>query len=271
MVVAALRQLFGQTIALEGKRIVFVGGLQRSGTSPLYKALLAVPGRTGIYGTHVPEQEGQFLQSVYEPDKSFGILYGFERDCYLSERDTFDPERDRLRLLADWGRFWSPKADVFVEKTPSNIVRLPYLKALFPEGEFIVIVRHPLAYSLALKKWSDEPLRRIIEHWLMVHKTSIENLLKVDGVTVVRYEDICDPSSGARSRLQQRHGVATSADLFADQNVKYFETWGGLHLTALSNDDRIVLSNRYGQVESVFGYSLDEPYVLAEPQWMKEA
>ena len=50
-----------------GHLLVFVGGLHRSGTTPLARALSAHPDISGFSNTGVPEDEGQHLQDVYPP------------------------------------------------------------------------------------------------------------------------------------------------------------------------------------------------------------
>jgi hypothetical protein len=41
-----------------------------------------------------------------------------------------------------------------MEKTPSNILRIPYIKKIFPEAKYLYLIREPLAYlSSAEYKW----------------------------------------------------------------------------------------------------------------------
>ena len=44
-----------------------------------------------------------------------------------------------------------------MEKTPSNVLRVPYMNAIFPEAKYVYIVREPLAYlSSSELKWRRE-------------------------------------------------------------------------------------------------------------------
>jgi hypothetical protein len=48
-----------------GERLVFIGGLHRSGTSIVHRCLSDHPDVSGFQSTGVWEDEGQHLQSVY--------------------------------------------------------------------------------------------------------------------------------------------------------------------------------------------------------------
>src|SRR4051812_31203825 len=54
------------------QRLVFVGGLHRSGTSLVHRCLADHPRASGFRNTGVWEDEGQHLQTVYRPAGSHG-------------------------------------------------------------------------------------------------------------------------------------------------------------------------------------------------------
>ncbi len=53
-------------------QMVFIGGLHRSGTSLVHEILRGSPEATGFTGTGFPQDEGQFLQTVYPRASEFG-------------------------------------------------------------------------------------------------------------------------------------------------------------------------------------------------------
>ena len=55
-----------------GHRIIFVGGLHRSGTSILARSIAAHPSISAFSNTGVPEDEGQHLQTVFQPAYAYG-------------------------------------------------------------------------------------------------------------------------------------------------------------------------------------------------------
>ena len=61
----------------DGGRFVFVGGLHRSGTTPLARVLGAHPEISGLSGTGVSEDEGQHLQDVYPRIRAHGGMGRF--------------------------------------------------------------------------------------------------------------------------------------------------------------------------------------------------
>lgn len=52
---------------------------------------------------------------------------------------------------------------VIVEKTPHNILRIPYVRAIFPEAHFLHIVRNPLSFISSVElKWQQPATRKRI-------------------------------------------------------------------------------------------------------------
>jgi hypothetical protein len=52
---------------------------------------------------------------------------------------------------------------MIVEKTPHNILRIPYVRAIFPEAHFLYIVRNPLSFVSSVElKWQQPATRKRI-------------------------------------------------------------------------------------------------------------
>ena len=68
-------------------RYIFVGGLHRSGTSVLFRALRDHPEVSGFQGTASPEDEGMHLQTVFPPSGRYGGAgeFGFHPEAHLTE------------------------------------------------------------------------------------------------------------------------------------------------------------------------------------------
>jgi hypothetical protein len=54
------------------RKYVFVGALQRSGTSVLVRNVARLENCTGFKNTGILEDEGQYLQDVYPADCAYG-------------------------------------------------------------------------------------------------------------------------------------------------------------------------------------------------------
>ena len=68
---------------------------------------------------------------------------------------------------------------IVVEKTPHNILRVPYVRAVFPEAHFIYIVRNPLSFvsSVELKWQNPAGNRRIMKRIRTTPVTQIHRYL----------------------------------------------------------------------------------------------
>src|SRR5262245_12260859 len=89
-------------------RLLFIGGLHRSGTTLLEDLLAEHPAIAGLTDTGVPHDEGQHLQDVYPSAREGGGPGRFARDttAHLTEADVRDAADARARLLAAWAPFW---------------------------------------------------------------------------------------------------------------------------------------------------------------------
>jgi hypothetical protein len=69
---------------------------------------------------------------------------------------------------------------IIVEKTPHNILRIPYVRAIFPEAHFLYIVRNPLSFvSSAELKWQQPATkRRIVKRLKTTPVTQVHHYLK---------------------------------------------------------------------------------------------
>lgn len=213
------------------QRPVFVCGLHRSGTTLLVDRLKARFDLAWLQNIRVPEAEGQFVQDVYPQEMPFGGPGSFAFAAQMRLRPVTDPDAARAqaqRLSACWGRFAAGGARL-LEKSPSNIVRIGYLRSLFPDARFVVWTRDPRAVSLATQKWRPRSdLGTLMLHWSAAHYAALEDLH--DDCILARYEDLCDDPEGELDRigrfceLAERTAVLPSQERFEEirnSNPKY--------------------------------------------------
>jgi hypothetical protein len=177
-------------------KYVFVCGLHRSGTSLLGRNIARLEDCTGLKNTGAFEDEGQFLQDVYPVDAEYGGMsrFGFDPRSHRTEGSDLLTPRNMDKLRASWHSYWDKSKTICVEKTPANLLMTRFLQAAFPNSYFIVIRRHPLPVSMAIRKWKGclTPLYRTFEHWLHCHKLFEDDKKYLKHVYELKYEDYVD-------------------------------------------------------------------------------
>jgi hypothetical protein len=212
------------------RRLVFICGLHRSGTSVLEHHLSARY-RAARLRARVPENEGQFLQDVFPLERPYGGPGPFAFYPQMTLGAVADPEAaqtTRARLLRTWAPWIEGDADVLIEKSPPNLTRIGFLRSLFPEARFVVWTRDPRAVAASTRKWTAVPLPVLMQHWNAAYMKAIEAL--EDDCLLASYEAFCDDPEGTLERiagfcgLERREPPLAIAPRFAavgDGNAKY--------------------------------------------------
>lgn len=247
-------------------RHVFVGGLHKSGTSLVARALAEHPLISGFRNTGVPEDEGQHLQSVYPTAGAYGGpgKFGFHPQAHLTEASELVTEESRARLLGEWGTRWDLTKPVLLEKSPPNLIRTRFLQALFPDAAFVMVMRDPVAVAYATQKWSRTGIDSLIEHWLVCHETFERDRPFIRQLYVLRYEDLIERPQRSLERVFSFLGldpVACRIQVRPEDNAKYLRRWS--EDCALSSSDAETDAKRIARdCESrvaAFGYHLKAP------------
>jgi hypothetical protein len=239
---------------------VFVGGLHRSGTSLVHRCLAEHPRASGFRNTGVWEDEGQHLQTVYRPAAAHGGpgRFGFDPEAHLTETSNLVSDESRDRLLAEWGPRWNPRADVWVEKSPPNLIRGRFLQALFPDAVFVLVMRHPAAIAVAGQKLVRSSYQSAIRHWVRCHEIAADDATHLRRVDVIHYERFVADPDRELQRAFELMGLEphrTVELMRCGSNDSYFGQFRSSANPLRAIDRRLAIRESESGVER-FGYSL---------------
>lgn len=257
----------------EGQRLIFVGGLHRSGTTPLARILGQHPDVSTLSRTGVPEDEGQHLQSVYPAALTFGGSGHFARapKAHLTEFSELVSPDNAEALLRAWRPHWDLSRSFLLEKSPPNLLMSRFLQALFPDAAFIMVVRHPVTVALSTKKWthfiSRDPrkfasLSGLVEHWLIAHRLLASDLPHLHRVHVLYYEDLISDPERQLERVRQFLGLQgrIPSDLVSGEHGStYRKRWQDMESLARPGGwQRRRIERKYTTEMAKFGYDVGE-------------
>ena len=245
-------------------QFVFIGGLHRSGTSLLHRCLRSHPDFSGFADLGVPEDEGQFVQSVYPRKYGGPGLFAFHPAAHITEDSPLVTGENRQRLYAEWAGRWRTDKEYLLEKSPPNILRSRFLQAMFPTSRFVFVVRHPMAVAMSTARWRPYlPLDRLLQHWVRAHEILHDDLRQLRHSRVVRFERFTCTAQGHMDELLAFLGIETpragTEPVYADTNDKYFQAWRKMIRSFRSGRAARRLVRNFEPKVNRFGYSLVDP------------
>lgn len=248
-------------------QILFIGGLHRSGTSIVHRAIASHPQVSGFRDTGVFEDEGQHLQTVFPKAHQVGGpgRFALNPAAHLDENSPLVTPENRSRLIEEWGRHWDMGAAVCVEKSPPNVIRSRFLQALFPDAAFLILLRHPVAVTCATQKWTHTTWTSLIKHWAVCHEIMDADVRHLRNVQIMRYEDFVADPDGAVAEVYLRLDLPphpVSVDIRSGVNDRYFRAWNATR-NPIRLADRATAVSRFEERVRPFGYSLADTALLS--------
>ena len=147
----------------ELKPPIILFGNFRSGTTMLQKLISTHPDVVPLY-----EPVGLWLYA--DPGRSHDEF---------DENDATD--RVKRYIRNEFLKYQEQHGNrIIVEKTPHNILRIPYVRAIFPEAHFLYIVRNPLSFVSSVElKWQQPATKnRLVRRLKSTPVTQLHHYLK---------------------------------------------------------------------------------------------
>ena len=249
---------------MEGKTLIFICGLHRSGTSLLHDIVRSHPQISGFHNTGAPEDEGQHLQSVYEPASSYGGpgRFAFDSGSRMDESHPLATSVNAKIIFEQWRPYFDMSCEHLVEKSPPNIIRTRFLQKLFPNSKFIFILRHPLAVSYATQKWSGTSIYLLLEHYLLAHEIMIGDIQALKSLHLLKYEALVAVPQQVVDGIfnfLELPSINVSHDVKRSMNDKYFQLWESERRNPL-NTELDKLPQEFEVKINALGYSIKNYY-----------
>lgn len=247
---------------MQQQKCVFLGGLHRSGTSLLHEVLKLHPEVAGFSDTNVPEDEGQHLQNVYMPAYKMGGpgKFAFDRRAHMTEKHPLANDKSSKTLMEEWGQHVNLDGNIFIEKSPPNLLKTRFLQSVFPNSKFVIILRHPIAVAYATKKWSKTSIPSLLEHTLLSYETFLKDAAMLNSFHILRYEDFVKAPDETMVNIYKYldlEPIKVTHKIKKDVNSKYFSMYAkdsGRFLSKITK-----LTQRCEEFENranKFGYSI---------------
>ncbi len=211
-------------------KFVFIAGLHRSGTSLLHRMLCEYKDVSGFKNTGAPEDEGQHLQTVYKPANEYGGPgeFAFDHEAHMDETHPLANTQSYHKLMQEWGKYWDLDCPILTEKSPPNIIRSRFLQAIFPNSYFIFIRRHPIAVTMATRKWNHESAQNLFRHWVRAHQLMQTDIPHLRNTIQISYEELTEDPKDTMGKIER---LLSLPKYHGDQEIKrgvnehYFQAW----------------------------------------------
>jgi len=254
--------------SLNPDRWVFVVGCYNSGTTLLASVLRKHPDLAGMLN------EGAFLTDKlpYPEQKGWPRMWGQCLDHVRLDPNEVGAAERAERIKRQWS-LWYPKGSKnLIEKSITNIARMPYLQEHFKPAYFIYIVRNGYAVSKGIqqkanyKRWNSPykdtgyPLELCAEEWRLSDEIAQEDKKKLDNLLTVTYEDFTEDPRAMLNEITRFLGVSSMPEdvLNIGWNIHEVDSkiknMNAHSIARLSSDDFDVIQKVAGDVLDKYGY-----------------
>jgi hypothetical protein len=209
----ALKQAWWRTRRFERQvpeKYLFIICMNNSGSTLLERVLKDCRNVVGFLAPGGPDQQVNGQRFVTDLMPTPGKIAVKCRRIWSEQADILTDESryDWLKIQGRWRREWrrNPKFQtanprIFLEKSPANVLRATMLQKHFPNSSFILMQRNPYAVGEGIRRRTNLPLERCIQHWIHCAQQQIRNEQTLRSVIRLSYEDLSEQPDYCREQI----------------------------------------------------------------------
>lgn len=204
---------------LEEKKWIFILGCYNSGTTLLNKILADHPSIAGL-----PDEGVMLTDKLVKPED-----FGWRRmwaQCEQEIQDKKCRDREASTIKKQWSHFYGNK-EFLVEKSISNVCRIPFFRKNFQPAYFIHIVRNGYAVSEGIRRKAvimennplygrkNYPIDLCAKQWTRHLEVIEAQKPDISHFTEISYEDFTENPQNTMKKLTNFLGIPEySSDYF---------------------------------------------------------
>ena len=214
------------------EKYLFIICMNNSGSTLLERVLKDCRNVVGFLAPGGPDQQVNGQRFVTDLMPTPGKIAVRCRRIWSEQADVLADESryDWPRIQQRWRREWksNPKfrtanPRIFLEKSPANVLRATMLQAHFAGSSFILMQRNPYAVAEGIRRRTNLPLDRCIQHWIRCAQQQMRNEKALRSVIRLNYEDLSDRPDYCREMVMQLMPALDDLDLNKEVSVQSIE------------------------------------------------
>jgi hypothetical protein len=149
-----------------------------------------------------------------------------EQENILTDESRYNWPAIARRWRREWSRnpkFRTANPRIFLEKSPANVLRANMLQTHFPDASFILMQRDPYAVAEGIRRRTNLPLGRCIQHWIRCAQRQLHNEETLERATRLNYEDLSEHPDACREQLVKFLPELTDLNLRKEVSVQSIE------------------------------------------------
>lgn len=248
---------------------LFPVGCYNSGTTVTQKLLAAHPAISTL-----PKEGVRFTGQLPSPeDKGWTRMWVRCLD-YMDIGSESEPQRAE-RVRRDWSPWLDGSRPVFMDKSVSNVARIPWLEKNFHNAYFVGIVRDGYCVAEGIRRkarprgdaakqvGSVYPIEMAGEQWVAANQRLLEAAKSSQRFMLIKYEELIDDPVGTLQKIWTFLGLdaphmekSPGGIIIGQQTYRLEENNNAQSHSRLSADDRGRLTPIIREMQQRLGYPL---------------